>query len=302
MRDLEGAEMKGATKTALALAAAMTLSGCNMVMTDKPMFTAADGSGAPPLHPGVWRNEKLGCDFDETQAQDKWPLCSDAQAGVGNSPFWQEVSGDPVLLQTPLALPGAKASETKYFYVAVRPLKLDPSGRVVAMKSWPVRCGPPPPLPALPAPAPTGAQRKPDGMTEAEWADLQAKLTKLRADSEKLQAQLNRVAPTKNPLPGLKMEKDTGACTPDSVASLRNAAKASEAWADEGAVSHWVRETGPGDKPPATPASLLNIAGGGFQPTPADTAAPGTAPAPASAGCGGITVPTDPSALSCSDR
>ena len=71
------------------------------------------------------------------------------------------------------------------------------------------------------------------------------------------------MAGTKNPLPGMKMDGDSGAsCTPDSVASLRNAAKASEAWADDDAVSHWVRETGAGDKPPATPASLFSMAAG----------------------------------------
>jgi hypothetical protein len=254
--------MNISTKTALAVATAMALSGCNMVMTDKPMFTAADGASAPALHPGVWRIEKRGCDFDESQPQDQWPLCSRAQASVGKSPFWQEVAGDPVLLQTPFALPGGKESDTKYFYVAVRPLKLDAAGRVVAMKSWPVRCGPPPPQvsPIRPAPA---AAKKPDSMTNAEWADLQAKLAKLEADSERLQAQANRMAGTKNPLPGMKMDGDSGAsCTPDSVASLRNAAKASEAWADDDAVSHWVRETGAGDKPPATPASLFSMAAG----------------------------------------
>jgi hypothetical protein len=286
--------MNTTTKTALAVATAMALSGCNMVMTDKPMFAAADGVGAPPLHQGVWRKEKSGCDFDEGQAQNQWPLCSDAQGGVGDPPFWQEVAGDPVILQTPFALPGAKKSDISYFYVAIRPLKLDADGRVVAMKSWPVRCGPPPPPEAPALPEPVEAGQKPDSMTDAEWADLQAKLAKLRSDAAKLQAQLNQGAPTKKPLPGLKMDK-SGGCRPDSVASLRNAARASEAWADEGAVSHWVRERGAGDKPPATVSSLFSM-GGLTRPEPTVPERPS---APAAPGCGGITVPSDPSALTC---
>jgi hypothetical protein len=253
-------------RAALAVAAAMALSGCNMVITKKPMFTVADGVGAPPVRAGVWRTDKRGCDFDENQAQDQWPLCSQARPSVGNSPFWQEVAGDPVLLQARLALPGEKEADAEYFYIALRPLKLDDAGRVIAMKSWPVRCGPPPAPTSAAHHNLTASRQKPDSMTNAEWADLQAKLAKLEADSEKLQAQADRMKGTKQPLPGMKMDKESGAsCTPDSVASLRNAAKASEAWADEEAVSHWVRETGPGDKPPATPAALFSMATGGEQ-------------------------------------
>lgn len=252
-----------AGKILLVLAAAAALSGCNMVMTDKPMFAAADEAGAPALRPGVWRSEERGCEFDESQPQDDWPLCSHAQPSVGNVPFWQVANGDPILLQVKYALPGAEASDAEYFYIAVRPLKLDASGRVVAMKSWPVRCGPPPPQPIRPAPA--VERQKPKSMTKAEWADHQAKLAKIEADSETLQAAANRMAGTKNPLPGMKMNEQSNACTPDSVTSLRSAAKASEAWADADAVSHWVRETGPDDKPPASAATLFSMATGADQ-------------------------------------
>jgi hypothetical protein len=259
--------MNTTVKAALAVAAAMALSGCNMVMTDHPMFTAAAGAGAPPIHPGVWRIEKHGCDFDESQPQDKWPLCSDAQGSVGEAPFWQEVAGDPVILQARFAPPGGKKSDTRYFYIAVRPLKLDADGRVIAMRSWPVRCGPPPPLKEPDRPLSPALREKPDTMTDAEWAELKANLAILQLQSEKLQVQLkqlNRTQPTKTPLPGLKMDKNTGGCRPVSVASLRNAAAASEAWAEDDSVSHWVRERGPGDKPDATPASLFSMASGGF--------------------------------------
>ena len=250
--------MSAMAKALLAVVAALSLSGCNMVMTDKPMFASVDGIGAPPLHPGVWRSEKPGCTFDESRPEAQWPLCSDAQPSVGDPPFWQEARGEPVILQMPVVLPGGKASDAAYVYLAIRPLRVDVSGRIVAMKSWPVRCGPPPPVatPETPALLPT---RRPDSMTEAEWSDLQSKLAKLHADTVRLQVQLARTAPTKDPLPGLKM--NGAACTPDTVASLRAAARASEAWTGDGAVSHWVRDQGPEDKPPATPQSLLNAAG-----------------------------------------
>ena len=32
-----------------------------------------------------------------------------------------------------------------YVYVAIHPLKFDDKGRVIAIETWPVQCGPPPP-------------------------------------------------------------------------------------------------------------------------------------------------------------
>ena len=55
------------------------LGGCNMVMTDKPMFSVADGAGAPAIRGGVWRDDKPDCVFDEAAPQNKWPKCADAE-------------------------------------------------------------------------------------------------------------------------------------------------------------------------------------------------------------------------------
>ncbi len=66
--------MSARTKAVLAVSAALLLSCCNMVMTDRPMFAAADGVGAPPVHPGVWRSEKPGCTFDETRPRAPTPV------------------------------------------------------------------------------------------------------------------------------------------------------------------------------------------------------------------------------------
>ncbi len=302
--------MMGIFKRALMACALAALAGCNMVMTEKPMFTAADGKGAPRIRPGVWRDDKPNCAVDETLPQDKWPPCAKAAPGVGAPTLWLEVAGDPPLLQVPLKLPGENPA---YLYMAFRPLKLDGQGRVIAMKSWPVKCGPPPPPDPMPAAEPPPAPRpktphapeppglysptEPSSLTrqysdadaatppatdEDDDAEMTAALAKLKASTEKLSADMARLSPTKAPLSGLKMSSEGATCTPDSAAALRNAAKASEAWASENATSHWVREPIAGDKPPLSESSLAALAGpsGATSGTPPTKASPTAEPPP----------------------
>ena len=47
---------------------------------------------------------------------------------------------------------------------------------------------------------------------------------------------------TLHPLPGMIMKPGDPVCVTDSVAALRAAAKASEAWAEKTASAHWVRD------------------------------------------------------------
>jgi len=259
-----------------------------MVTTDKPMFVMADGAGAPPIRAGVWRTELPDCPFDETLTQDKWPKCSQAAGGIGDPPIWLEVAGDPPLLQVPMTLPYNKGEPPMYVYLAFRPLKLDDKGRVVAMKQWPVRCGPPPPTedvqsPAPPTPPPLPPSPEPSqglyspsdplsltrlsggsdaaapsGIDKAQEAQLDASLEQLKVSMAKLAKVMARMTPSKSPLPGLKMN-DQGGCTPESVAALRNAAKASEAWADDNPMSHWVRTPKQGDMPAVSPTSIMDM-------------------------------------------
>lgn len=294
--------MNAITRLTLAATATAALGGCNLVMTEKPMFVLADGASAPPLRQGVWRIDKSDCPIDETLPQDKWPRCADASPGVGPKPFWLEAAGDPDLLQTPpLQIPLGQGTKPFYLYEAIRPLKLDPQGRVIAMKTWSVRCGPPPPPdPQLAAaearadaeeaqaeretPAAPGAARGP-GLTSltdpssltphdgspagaapsAEDAAMRAKLktdlAKLRKDTKRLAAQMARMTPTKAPLPGLVMNQ-MGGCSVSTVEALRRAAVASEAWAEEDAVTHWVRDPVPGDLPPLSADKLSAMASG----------------------------------------
>lgn len=212
-------------KGLLAIAGLLTLTACNMVVTDKPMFSAADGAGAPPLRAGVWRIDDPACAFDERQAQNQWPECAHASPPLGETAPWLLVAGAPPLLQMPLPLPKGTSVSVDYFYMAYRPLKVDEKGRVVEMATWFVQCGAPPP----PAPGPV----------------------KLEPGAKDLSA-LGKAALTKAPFPGLTLRTDMADCTAATPVALRNAARASEGLEHPLRISHWVRDAGPGDKPAIT--------------------------------------------------
>ena len=213
------------------------VSGCNVVMTDKPLFSQADAVGAPPLRPGVWSFfREAGCKVDESQPYATWPDCSgagivrdgeiighDARKGQDERLPLIIAAGDPRIMQVQVKIDvtagaeatasgGAEASasaaaqsprDQPYGYAALKPTKFDTEGRVTAFRFWPVQCGP---LPAHP-----------------------------KAD--------NRLFPvTEHPLPGLEMKPGDSTCTTHSLAALRNAARASEAWDTEHQESHWVRD------------------------------------------------------------
>ena len=125
------------------LLALALLTGCNLVITHKPMFTAADGAGAPSLRPGLWRME-IGedkCQVDESRPLSEWPSCGGGMvvgAGTvsyfdrdGDTPVFKTdplvlAAGQPILGQVKLSLSGSiKLTGDAYAYVAVRPTKLD---------------------------------------------------------------------------------------------------------------------------------------------------------------------------------
>ena len=274
------------TELTLAILAPAFLAGCNMVVTEKPMFTLGESGRPPEIRAGVWRNEKADCVFDETLPQDRWPSCADTSPTVGDPPGWIEVAGDPDLLQAPLPIPTPAGKKTYYLYIAFRPLRLDARGRVVEMKSWPVQCGPPPPPDALAksgifsspeatrealSPQPSAENQglfSPTDPTSLQPMDPDAAATapqpptpdSVMADESwhALKNSLSRIAVTRSPLPGMTLN-EMGDCTPASTAVLRSAARASEVWADRNARSHWVRDRGPGDKPPYSPNDLTSF-------------------------------------------
>jgi hypothetical protein len=237
--DCAGQPVTGRPFRLAAIVASFALLGaCNVVMTKEPLFTQADGAGAPNLRPGVWIFFKQpDCKLDESRPFTDWPDCAggglvtpgDVKGHKANAPKdeledtpFVLAPGDPRILQVQVdvdlsvqadasasgdatvSTSSSAAHSRPYGYGAVRPTKFDDQGRITAFTLWPIQCGPPPP-------------KDKDGNDVA--------------------------AATLKPLPGLEMKPGDAVCTTSSLAALRNAAKASEAWAPQPrSDSHWIRD------------------------------------------------------------
>ncbi len=196
-----------------ALASAMFLTACaNLVVTERPLFSAADAIGAVKFRPGIWdsstQQPPADCVYDGAKPENTWPTCASPSAPIGEAPPWLAVSGDPDIMQFPAALK-ANSGPGAFSYMAFRVVKSDADGRAIGAELWPVVCGPPP----------------------------------AKADESGLTRQLS---------PGLKPSKDSKNCTTNSKTALRRAARASRAWASDVAAIHWVRDAIAGDLPPET--------------------------------------------------
>jgi hypothetical protein len=214
------------------LAVTLALGGCNLVVSEKPVFTAADVAGTPSLRPGVWSASQPGCDFKSSDPVAKWPKCAgggvitataimasvDASSpGAADQPPptlakpqmtipYILAAGDPRVMQIDVKLPaGVQGPPALFYFAALKPTARDTDGRVVQAEIWPIQCGPPPP----PKPAAANGDADVGGVTD-------------------------------HPLPGLKISD--GMCTPTDKAAVLNAAKASRAWADQIGTLRWVRD------------------------------------------------------------
>jgi hypothetical protein len=223
---------KAWTLRALTLfAAALALGGCNLVVSEKPVFTAADAAGAPPLRPGVWSATQPGCDFKPSDPVAKWPKCAgggvitaaaimasvDTSSGgpdgqppaVTKSPMtipYLLAAGDPRVMQVNVKPPAqAGGPPSLFFFAALKPVARDPDGRITQAEVWAIQCGPPPP----PKPAASADATDQGGITD-------------------------------HPLPGMKVTD--GMCAPTDKAAVRNAATASRAWADQIGTMRWIRD------------------------------------------------------------
>ncbi len=230
--------MRGALSSALALLAA-ALAGCNQVYSEKPLFTAADEAGAPPLRPGVWTQPSAKCRFDERRPVQRWPKCAgwmlirpgqilgfEAKEG---KPVWTALdlvvaSGDPRVLQLPMD----ESSPGRFGYAGVRPTRLDPAGRIVEIELWTAQCGPPwRPRPAADASAPAVRSHE---SSPTPSAGSQFEPTAQSHVSE-------------HPLPGLEVVGDN--CIAREASVVRAAAAASKAWSESPTSYRWVRDTLP---------------------------------------------------------
>lgn len=218
---------------AILLLALLGLGGCNMVVTQAPVFGPEDTWTGRGFRQGLWdQAPNSACAFDEATPMKAWPDCAHGVAiradtlgsfmGQADSrtlrpSHYRLVGGDPLVLQfSPTEVAGTDAKiPPVYVYIAVQPTGRDAGGRITAFRSWAVLCGPPPPPPP-PASASSGAPNPPSVPSG-----------------------------TLNPLPGLVMDSSHVNCTTDSKAAVRNAARESRAWSPDASESHWVRDSDP---------------------------------------------------------
>ena len=200
--------------------AALSLSACAVVSSDRPLFSPLDAAGAPILKPGLWAMPVGDCRFSMRGPALKWPDCAngayvgpstlvggkrDAAGAFSNALDYRLAAGDPAVLQ--IEAPADRdPGDPKVIYLGVRPLASDGDGRVTKARVWLALCAKPPAMDAG-----------------------------------------DRSKPTKLPV-GLSAIKGPEECQARTQAAVRNAARQSEAWAfggdgdDFGLVARWIRD------------------------------------------------------------
>lgn len=149
----------------------LALGGCNMVIADQPWF---DQPGTVQQKPGLWvMLETADCPVDATTKLADMPACANpllvTDAAYSGRPDdgslspedrndparWNQIThvlvdGTPMVdqLRVDVANPDGSAplplfnGKLAYIYLAVEPIALDPDGRIIAARRWPVMCGP----------------------------------------------------------------------------------------------------------------------------------------------------------------
>jgi hypothetical protein len=222
------------------------LPGCNMVVSSEPWFTEGEAEPVPVLRDGLWVSADGDCRFDEAKPAEQWPDCASASFRRGEEQWamrWDDVlerggrrrtfagweidgpnldgvfiaNGDHLITQIETRDESGEAAVEPgghaYLYAAIRLLRHDEAGRVTALESWGVQCGP------LPEPAPDRgsgprSRRGEDpGLTKGNVTD--------------------------RPFPGLTVVEDN--CVAESADAVRSAAVLSEALRPP-ARTRWIRE------------------------------------------------------------
>ena len=129
----------------------LSLGGCRLATSERPLFTVADSADAPALKPGLWALVEVGCRFNTKAAPEKWPDCATplalrdgAAVSVkrGESPRRNAVliaGGDPAVLQADATNEGG-ATGRRFAYFGLRPLAADGDGTVTRARLWPAEC------------------------------------------------------------------------------------------------------------------------------------------------------------------
>jgi hypothetical protein len=208
--------MRSATiRLAACLALAALLAACNLVYSERPLFTADDAKGAAPLRTGVWLELDPKCQFDRTQPVTRWPKCAEwilvrprQILGLETKPrAWTAydyvlAAGEPRVLQVAVPKSDDADGQLPFVYLGLEARRLDPQGRIIEYRQWTAQCGAPPPQDA----------KSSRGLTQS-------------------------------PLPGLKPAPDAGHpddCLAASADAVRGAVSASTAWSNA-ETWQWVR-------------------------------------------------------------
>lgn len=209
----------------LGLCVVLLMGGCNLVTTDQPLFFASDAPDAPRLRNGLWVIDDVDgsdCRFDPGMPVNRWPDCADwmlvrdgellgydppeneygADVGEWTRRLFILAAGEPMVLQFE-----EPSNERPTFLFLGLEATAGDSTRIIAIRTWPVVCGPPPPHGAM-----IGDKRR---------------------------------YVTLDPLPGLIVNSERG-CTATEASVVRNAASWSRSRAnDQVGGAHWIRDTYP---------------------------------------------------------
>ncbi|MDB5469791.1 MAG: hypothetical protein JWR84_1351 [Caulobacter sp.] len=139
------------------LLAAVGLTACNddVLTTKTPVLFAADRDALPPARDGVWAGE--GCSVDPASDLPAWD-CDQAfivRRGEAAHPDWA-VENDPGFMkamrvgvsddfQVAQIGPTDPGADGFYGYHGVDGVRLDEAGQMIALRTWRLKCGPPPP-------------------------------------------------------------------------------------------------------------------------------------------------------------
>jgi len=133
----------------LAALAVMALSGCNLVVSKTPLFSAGDTQNAVVPRAGWWVQVDHACVFDGGKPVQRWPSCADralirpdavlgfnAIAGAWETYPFVMIPGRPQMVQHE----DRREGWSTYYYYGVEPVARDSAGRMTEALLWIAHC------------------------------------------------------------------------------------------------------------------------------------------------------------------
>lgn len=131
-----------------------TLSACNMVISETPVFAEAERGREAPKQ-GVWIGDDPECRFDPDGPESAWPDCAlwvvVGKAGSellvsdrrGESQRVEAllVAGNPGIIQARWVDEAKEPARPYYAFYAFEPRDIDAGRRFARASIWPVECG-----------------------------------------------------------------------------------------------------------------------------------------------------------------